>query len=180
MSMSGPKPLRAENISENLLFSLLVGVPAVVGHYAIQWMTGEDIFKGLKRRRIRGRLVPRHEWNRTYRRYKKKGLIEDRIVGDRLMVRLTDEGFKKAWRGRIKSIHETSGRRQSCIVIFDIPEKQREARDMLRGFLQECGFKMLQLSVWRCDREIAADLVAFVKHLGLSRWVRVIEGTEKL
>lgn len=34
------------------------------------------------------------------------------------------------------------------MLIFDIPEKQRELRDKVRNTLQAIGFKCLQDSVW--------------------------------
>jgi len=43
-------------------------------------------------------------------------------------------------------------------VIFDIPEKQRAARDVLRDKLKEIGFIKIQKSVWVCPYECENEI----------------------
>lgn len=65
---------------------------------------------------------------------------------------------------------------EGCIVLFDVPESERVARNMFRNFLKECGFRQLQRSVWVCRKDVA-DLVArFVRSNKLTPWIQVIEG----
>lgn len=66
---------------------------------------------------------------------------------------ITDEG-----RNRLSQLEQLSFSRSEAhakawdkrwrIVIFDIPETQREARYQIRRLLKELGFVQLQLSVW--------------------------------
>lgn len=41
----------------------------------------------------------------------------------------------------------------SLLVIFDIPEHKRAARDYFRHLLKRLGFKQIQLSVWQSDQD---------------------------
>ncbi len=61
------------------------------------------------------------------------------------------------------------------LVLFDIPESQREERVYLTNKIQELGFQLLQQSVWIhpfADREIIATIT---EYYGISRWVTFIE-----
>lgn len=63
-----------------------------------------------------------------------------------------------------------------CIVLFDIPNRKRSARDALRHLLKRLGFIQMQKSTWlfpfSCQKEIA-DLKKFF--MLNDREVRVIE-----
>lgn len=61
------------------------------------------------------------------------------------------------------------------IVIWDIPEKRRIARDLLRHKLKWLGFNQLQKSIWVTKKNCTPLLRDFVKQLGIEEWVRVIE-----
>lgn len=58
--------------------------------------------------------------------------------------------------------------------MFDIPEKKRRFRDILRDHLKEIGFKELQHSVfvfpYPCEREIAT----LVDLYGATEYVRIL------
>lgn len=61
------------------------------------------------------------------------------------------------------------------VIVFDIPEKKRTARDFLRLKLKELGFYTLQKSVlitpWECR-----DIVDFVKHFyGVGDDVKILK-----
>ena len=66
-------------------------------------------------------------------------MIETRKIGKRLMFRLTEKGWTQALRDKIKTT-SASCKQGRCFVIFDVPEKERHTRNILRQFLKECGF----------------------------------------
>ena len=106
---------------------------------------------------------------------KRQKLIETEKIGKRAVVRLTEKGWAGALRDRIKA---TRGRCKNgfCFVVFDVPEKERVVRDMLRSFLKECGFKRLQHSVWMTDRDIIEPLRQLLQRRKLERWIRIVQG----
>lgn len=162
--------------TEALLAELFLG-PIDFGVQAVgRWMNGEKVFERMKKKKTKGKAVPARHWKYYYERLKRRGLVQDRTVGNRVMIRLTDEGFTSVWRTRIRAGKSAAQGSNVCVVIFDIPEKQRHARDAFRYFLKQCDFKQLQRSVWSCPQTMAREVIAFVKHLKLERWVRVIEG----
>ena len=106
---------------------------------------------------------------------KKQKLIEMEKIGKRVIVRLTEKGWGEALRDRIKS-ERTRCKNGFCFVLFDVPEKERFARDTLRDFLKECGFKRLQHSVWMTDREVIEPLCELLQCRKLERWIRIVQG----
>ena len=56
------------------------------------------------------------------------------------------------------------------------PESERRARNIFRRFLCECGFTMLQRSIWFSDKDVAGPLLEFVEYNKLTPWVHVIVG----
>lgn len=58
---------------------------------------------------------------------------------------------------------------------FDIPEKHRTVRDLLRRKLKSWGFRRWQKSVWASRKPLTEALRTLVKELGVEDWVLVIE-----
>ena len=54
------------------------------------------------------------------------------------------------------------------LVAFSIPEEHRSARDELRKELRWLGFAPLYDGLWVCPRDHAGDVMARLKHLGIS------------
>src|SRR3989338_401146 len=103
--------------------------------------------------------------------------IETKKIGERLLVRLTKQGWQRALRDQIRctSVKCKDG---ICIVVFDVPESERHVRDALREILQSCNFTMLQKSVWVSRKDIIKPLCALLQGAKLERWVRILVGKE--
>lgn len=107
------------------------------------------------------------------KRLRENGLI-DFISDDKLAVRLTDKGKDRAlWLKMINTNEPWDGKWR--IVIWDIPEKRRLARDLLRYKLKQLGFERLQKSVWVCKKNCTEELRNFIRKTGIGDWVMVIE-----
>lgn len=66
-----------------------------------------------------------------------------------------------------------------CMVVFDIPEKFREQRRLLRRFLEDNVFVAIQKSVWISQFGVADFLVKFFKRQKMDKWVRVFLAKER-
>lgn len=120
--------------------------------------------EALKEQRERIRELKRRKW------------IEIKKIGEHLYGRLTDQGWRRALRDRVRG--ETKRCEGGvCIIIFDIPEKLRHIRKVLRLFLKEAGFKKLQHSVWMTDKDVIEPLMLLLQRQKLERWVRIVHGT---
>lgn len=64
-------------------------------------------------------------------------------------------------------------KKQVCLVVFDIPERHRQHRSMLRRLMKELKFTALQRSVFVSRQDAAEHLQYYLKLTGLARWVRV-------
>lgn len=111
----------------------------------------------------------------------KTGYLEKVIKDGKVYLRITSKGQKiierdfpflsfqtKKWDGKWR------------VVVFDIQEKQKRTRDVLRLKLKELGFGMLQESVWVSPHDIAFDFRQFVKSQGLGEEVFVMDVNELL
>lgn len=112
----------------------------------------------------------------TIRRLKQKGTI-DYLDDQQLVLKLTEYGRQQAI---IKAVYlnDSNWDGQWRIVIFDIPEKRRIARDLLRNRLKEWGFTQKQKSVWITKRNVTKPLKEFIKQIGIQEWVIVFEASQ--
>lgn len=109
------------------------------------------------------------------KRLRERGLI-DFVDDDKLAYRLTDRGKQKAvW----ESIRMDNKKWDGIwrMVIFDIPEKRRQARNLLRRSLKNWGFTPWQQSVWVTKKNCTETLRNFIKSMGIEDWVLVVESS---
>lgn len=107
------------------------------------------------------------------KRLRENGLI-DFIDDKTLMLRLTNSGRDKAlWIKMREDEEKWDGKWR--LVIWDIPEKRRSTRDLLRHKLKQLGFQCLQKSVWMSKKNCTKIMREFIKQVGIKDWVVVIE-----
>lgn len=119
------------------------------------------------------RPLKKAELAQAFKRLRERGLI-DFVSNDKLAYRLTDKGRQKAvWESVRIEDGEWDGKWR--LVIFDIPEKRRNARNLLRHSLKEWGFVPWQRSVWATKKNCTKALRNFIKGVGIGDWVMVVE-----
>lgn len=112
----------------------------------------------------------------AFRRLRENGLIE--LISDQeITFKLTEKGKDKALIASLKFGNEIWDGKWR-LVIFDIPEKRRPARDLLRQKLKEWGFVRLQKSVWGSKKNCLKPLRNFIKQVGIEDWVMVLESED--
>lgn len=119
------------------------------------------------------REVNKSALSHSLKRLRENGFVE--LISDKeLILRLTDSGKDKAlWTKMRFSDEKWDGRWR--LVIWDIPEKRRAARDLLRHKLKQLGFIRWQKSVWATKKNCTEVLRDFIKKVGIADWVMVIE-----
>lgn len=100
---------------------------------------------------------------------KKRGLIE---FNDG-QPRLTPKGYQHLLLFKPKEIPGAH-----LMIVFDIPEKQRNKRYQLRNLIRELKFKQVQKSVWVTKYECREYLNAEVKQLNVGQYVKIFEARE--
>lgn len=119
------------------------------------------------------RPVKKSELSQVIKRLREQGFIE--LLNDNeLILRLTDSGRDKAlWKKMMLGGEKWDGRWR--LVIWDVPEKRRLARDLLRFKLKQLGFSQWQKSVWASKVDCTELLRKFIRQVGIEDWVMVIE-----
>lgn len=119
------------------------------------------------------RPLKKASFAQALRRLRERGLIE--LVSEKeVLIKLTDEGKTFAvWEKfrKLEGIWDKKWR----IVAFDIPQTHYLIRDLFRRRLKEFGFKQLQKSIWISKVDCTDLLRRYIKDLGISRWVSVLE-----
>ena len=108
---------------------------------------------------------------------RKQKLIEVKEHGHYQKFVLTEDGREVFLRFNYEEMEINQPRvwdRNFRVIVFDIPEKKRAARDSLREKMKELGFAKFNDSVWvypyPCQREI--DFIA--NYWGIGRYVHFI------
>ena len=120
-----------------------------------------------------GRDLKKSELSQAVKRLRENGLVE-LITDKELIFRLTDSGRDRAlWKKMGLGEEKWDGKWR--LVIWDIPEKRRAARDLLRYKLKQLGFKQWQQSVWASKVNCTKLLRDFIRKTGIEDWVMVVE-----
>ncbi|TSC57815.1 MAG: phenylacetic acid degradation operon negative regulatory protein [Parcubacteria group bacterium Greene0416_79] len=103
-------------------------------------------------------------------------LLETKVHSDGTTTLVLNEGGKKKAltykADRIKIMRPSAWDRKWRVVIFDIPEDEREARDALRAHLEYMGFYILQRSVFVCPFECRDQIEFLIELYAIRRYVR--------
>lgn len=119
------------------------------------------------------RPLKKASFAKALKRLREKGFVE--VLNEReVLIKLTDDGYAKALLEKLKHLEQVRDGKWR-IVAFDIPETHALTRNLFRRRLKEFGFKQLQKSVWISKIDCTNLIRSYVKDLGISKWVSVLE-----
>jgi CRISPR/Cas system-associated endoribonuclease Cas2 len=91
-------------------------------------------------------------------------------------VSLTEKGIFSRLLNKSKKIKKQKNKKYYYLVIFDIPEKMRHARDLLRKVLYNFGSDRLQKSVFVIETEEGFDLIKkLIRQSKMEEFVKLIK-----
>ena len=127
-----------------------------------------------KLRRKYERKKTRQHFSKFIYTLKKRGYIKVKALEEKKGVLLTAKGAEKVLKTKFK-IEKKKKRKDGkwLMVIFDVPEKKRNLRNVLREYLQVLGFQMLQQSVWVCPFDILKKVEGMIIEYGLDSYVKI-------
>ncbi len=148
-------------LAKGLTKAILVGLGAgaIIG-LALVFPGAGYLYKEFKKdqwekARKRGRL------KYAIKRLEKQKLVSWKEIDGELILTLTDKGKKRSLRFNIDEMRIKIPKKWDGlfrVIVFDIPEKKREARDAFRKKLKDLGFYQMQKSVFfhrfECREEI--------------------------
>lgn len=154
------------NFLENLDRAFDIGAPRTMR---------EAIFPDLfKFKREWQRKESRKNFSRLIYSLKKRGLIKIDNLKNRKAIILTSKGTTKALKIKYKMLKKKKrkdGKWQ--MLIFDIPEKKRYLRDLLREHLYLLGYCMLQKSIWVSPYDVFKETEELLRRYALDSYVKL-------
>ena len=87
---------------------------------------------------------------------------------------LTKKGIGKALRASFAlegKVKRSDGK--WLMVIFDIPQMHRKARNLIRSILQNLGYKMFQQSVWITPYDVSEKTEKLLQFYSLDEYIRI-------
>lgn len=110
----------------------------------------------------------------------KEGLVKKKkSISQKSIWEITKKGLEKLKIKREKKKislpikYKIKVSQQRKVLIFDIPEKEKEKRNWLRSVLSNLNFVMLQKSVWVGKNELPAEFLKDLKELELLSYVKI-------
>jgi CRISPR-associated endonuclease Cas2 len=117
----------------------------------------------------------------TIKRLEKQQLLSWREVDGQVILTLTENGKKKVLRYQLESMKLPKLKKWDNlwrVIIFDIPEEKKTARELFRKKLKDLGFYQLQKSVF-ISRIECKNEIDFLRHtFEISQYVTYILAKE--
>lgn len=114
----------------------------------------------------------------SFSRLKKKGYLTSSYVKGRVVYRLAEPIRKQLaalQKVRLRDAQAKTWDGRWRLVSFDIPEKQKNHRDVLRRRLKRLGLVHFQHSIWLTPYKLAEDFYEIIEECGLKDCVLIIE-----
>lgn len=162
-------------IAKGLLVLLAVAGVVTIATVASNLFAAVGHLKGRKR------FYHKNEFQRAVRYLKKKNYIMTQRENDEYTMQLTSEGADIILTRSLKDLQiQQHGQWDGCwrMVIFDIPDRHKWARDAFRKKLQEMGFYRLQESVFVYPYECAKEISFLTMLYSIPDYIRLVRTNE--
>lgn len=131
---------------------IILAVVATAGLISVA-AVAPGVLYALKKLRIDKKLLNRQQYyiNDSLERLKDRNLVSVVRKNGKEHIQLTQKGRKELFKFQTKGFTDQISKKwdgKYRVVIFDIKESERFARDEIRFTLLQCGFIRLQNSVW--------------------------------
>lgn len=162
-------------VKKGLVTKFILEKLAEVNELALEAMFPRNRAEGRLWRTIFG-LPAYYEFSKdnfsaTLSRLKNQGLV-DRLGGRKYAKwRLTLKGKNKLGSLKMNLIKPDGIPR---LVMYDVPEKERRKRDLLRLELVACNYQQLQRSVWLGYSPLPEKFIQSLRDLGLKNKVHIV------
>jgi len=110
--------------------------------------------------------------------HREKLITVEKVPRGKIKVALTKVGKRRVLKYQFEDLTiepMKSWDKKWRMVIFDIPEDYKNARNALRSKLQELEFYQLQKSVWIYPHECRNEIDFIVEFFDISPYVRIVE-----
>lgn len=128
----------------------------------------------LKMKRIYERKWRKRRFFQFINYLKRKGYIRIENLKEKRGILLTKNGFEKVWKLILK-LKKKKRRKDGKyeMIIFDIPERKRKLRNLLREYLRFLGYVKIQQSVWVTPFDVSRETENFLRFYSLDKYVKL-------
>lgn len=172
---------KAKSVSKLIAKCVLAAIAAggIVAFFGLMPGLAEVLrpFVGRRRYCQNEEFYPKYA-RQIIKRLEKRGLVKILEKNRETMLRITKLGKKQLeqWQlGKLKIVKPKRWDGRWRIVIFDIPEKRRGVRDLIRDELRNLEFYYMQNSVWVYPYECEDVVLAIAKAYDLLPYIIYIE-----
>lgn len=116
----------------------------------------------------------KQQFSQLIYRLKKNGYIKIKNLKQNEGVILTKKGAEKVLKAKLKTKKKnkrSDGKWQ--MIVFDIPEKKRCLRSLLREKLLLLEYKMLQKSIWICPCDVSKETEFILRKYSIDPYVKL-------
>ncbi|MCK5122714.1 MAG: hypothetical protein KAQ87_00995 [Candidatus Pacebacteria bacterium] len=107
-------------------------------------------------------------------RLKKNGYIKIKNLEQNEGIILTEKGTEKVLKTKLKMQNKKKRSDEKWqMIIFDIPERKKGLRNLLRGKLRLLEYKMLQQSIWICPYNVQKETQFILRKYSLDSYVKL-------
>lgn len=167
--------------SSTKITNIVLGVIFVCGVVTIA-ATAPNVFQIFGKRYKKINKYNKRQIQNNLQYLKQKKMISFvRESDDKITVKITKNGYKKIVQYSIDELEIKKPKKWDKkwrIVTFDIPDKNKKARDALRRKLKDLGFYQFQKSVWIYPYECSDEIMFVVKIFNIERFVEILTVTE--
>ena len=119
-------------------------------------------------------LQARTKFSQFIKNLGEKGYIKIKALEGTRGIVLTPKGAKRALLAKWKSKQNKKRRDGKWImIIFDIPEKQRRTRGLLREALTNLGYQKLQQSAWVCPYDVYKETEEVIRSYRVTAYIKL-------
>ncbi|MDP4001250.1 MAG: hypothetical protein Q8P83_03340 [bacterium] len=118
--------------------------------------------------------IPRHTYYKSLNRLEMRGLVKKKKKQNKSIVFAVTEKGKDLLKEQTKKVRRNDG--YSTLIIFDIPEDKRRARNLFRRYLIRNAFVILQKSVLISGNKPSPEIFKLAKELKISPFITILSG----
>lgn len=105
---------------------------------------------------------------------KGKNLIRIKSLEGKQAVMITQNGLSQILKASFKlEVRKKRKDGKWIMIAYDIPEKHKKARILLRSILANLGYKMFQQSIWVCPYDVSNKTEKLLQMYDLDRYVKI-------
>lgn len=107
---------------------------------------------------------------------KRKNYIKSTNLRGKKAIAIDKRGFERISKIYFKTLENDRIKRKDgrmIMLIFDVPEKYRKSRHLLRSILKSLGYKMFQQSVWITPYDVSEKTEELLQEYNLDEFVKI-------